>query len=87
MSGCTCPICKRLGARWGVSKGGAGRVYIVCSQPGCGAQIFARSDDADERIRDTFIAGAAPAGAEHNVTGGAPVRTEMAEGGLMTWDN
>ncbi|WP_422648623.1 4Fe-4S Mo/W bis-MGD-type domain-containing protein [Cupriavidus sp. H18C1] len=84
MSHCTCPICRQQ-ARWGVSKGGAGRVYITCTAPGCGVQIFARSDDADERIRDGFIA-AAPATNERNVTAQPAERNELPAGGLMTWE-
>ncbi|MBY4945088.1 hypothetical protein K6V92_00420 [Cupriavidus respiraculi] len=86
MSQCTCPICRKT-ARWGVSKGGAGRVYITCTAPGCGVQIFARSDDADEAIRDKFIA--APEGAdatnERYEPAPAAARNEQA-GGLMQWD-
>ncbi|WP_354682644.1 hypothetical protein [Cupriavidus necator] len=82
MSKCTCPVCNQ-GARWSVMKG-KGRVCIVCTAPGCGIQLFARSDDADEKIRERFILadGAAP---ERNVTEPASERNELAQGGLMAW--
>lgn len=76
MSDCTCPICRQR-ARWGVSKGGAGRVYITCTAPRCGMQMFARSDDADESIRDQFIAPGAPTN-ERNVTEADPERNVQA---------
>ena len=87
MSDCTCPICDQR-ARWGVSKGGAGRVYITCTAPGCGVQIFARSDDADEAIREQFIATGAPTN-ERNVTVDDSERNEqaapLAQGELPVW--
>jgi len=54
MSTCTCPVCGQ-GARWKPMKNG--RVCVTCTAPGCGIQLFARSDDADEKIRDRFILG------------------------------
>ncbi|WP_427306594.1 hypothetical protein [Cupriavidus sp. H39] len=83
MSKCTCPVCHQ-GARWSVMKG-KGRVCIVCTAPGCGIQLFARSDDADEKIRERFILGE-PERNERNVTDAAPERTELPQGGLMAWE-
>jgi len=54
MTTCTCPVCGQ-GARWKPMKNG--RVCVTCTAPGCGIQLFARSDDADEKIRDRFILG------------------------------
>ncbi|MHA3018081.1 4Fe-4S Mo/W bis-MGD-type domain-containing protein [Cupriavidus necator] len=54
MTQCTCPVCGQ-GARWSPMKNG--RVCINCTAPGCGIQLFARSDEADERIRERFILG------------------------------
>ncbi len=54
MSTCTCPVCGQ-GARWKPMKNL--RVCVTCTAPGCGIQLFARSDDADEKIRDRFILG------------------------------
>jgi hypothetical protein len=54
MSKCTCPVCGQ-GARWKPMRNG--RVCVTCTAPGCGIQLFARSDDSDEKIRDRFILG------------------------------
>ncbi|KDP85618.1 hypothetical protein CF70_013050 [Cupriavidus sp. SK-3] len=45
-----------------------GRVCVNCTAPGCGIQLFARSDNADERIRERFILGDGPTYVR-NVTG------------------
>lgn len=64
-----------------------GRVCLTCTAPGCGIQLFARSDDADEKIRDRFIlADGDPQRNERNVTDPAPERDELPEGGLMAWE-
>ncbi|WP_175887935.1 hypothetical protein [Burkholderia contaminans] len=51
---CVCPVCGGR-ARWSVMK--TGRVSITHAGDACGVQVFARSDEADELIRDRFIAG------------------------------
>ncbi|WP_377747600.1 hypothetical protein [Paraburkholderia dipogonis] len=51
---CKCPICGG-DARWSVMK--TGRVSIT--HGACGVQVFARGDEADEMMRDKFIAGGA----------------------------
>ncbi|MGY2488525.1 hypothetical protein [Cupriavidus sp. CP313] len=85
MSGkCTCPVCGQ-GARWKPMVNG--RVCLTCTAPGCGIQLFARSDDADEKIRDRFILGDGAAQRnERNVTGEPPERNELPQGGLMAWE-
>ena len=82
MSKCTCPVCGQ-GARWKPMVNG--RVCVTCTAPGCGIQLFARSDDADERIRERFILGDGATN-ERNVTEPIPVRNELAGGGLMQWE-
>lgn len=84
MSKCTCPICRSNAARWSVMKG-KGRVCLTCTAPGCGVQIFARSDDADEQIRRQFIVGGQDNERNEPAAEPAPVRTEQREGGLMSW--
>lgn len=86
MSTCTCPVCGQ-GARWKPMKNG--RVCVTCTAPGCGIQLFARSDDADEKIRDRFILGD---GDDHNErtvrveTTPAPERNERnGKGGFDVW--
>ncbi|TFE36547.1 hypothetical protein E2553_43250 [Paraburkholderia dipogonis] len=59
---CKCPICGG-DARWSVMK--TGRVSIT--HGACGVQVFARGDEADEMMRDKFIAGGAEQAAP-NVT-------------------
>ncbi|MCY1556719.1 hypothetical protein D9M68_934920 [compost metagenome] len=84
MSKCTCPVC-RQGARWSLMRNG--RVCVTCTAPGCGIQLFARSDDADERIRERFILGEPePEHNVRNVTEIAPERNELPQGGLMAWE-
>ncbi|WP_059411697.1 hypothetical protein [Cupriavidus basilensis] len=84
MSKCTCPVCQQ-GARWSLMRNG--RVCVTCTAPACGIQLFARSDDADERIRERFILGdGAPERTERNVTDPAPERTALSGGGLMQWE-
>ncbi|HDR8930087.1 TPA: hypothetical protein QDA84_000071 [Burkholderia vietnamiensis] len=53
-SSCVCPVCGGR-ARWSVMK--TGRVSITHAGDACGVQIFARSDEADELMRDRFITG------------------------------
>jgi hypothetical protein len=60
---CKCPICGGE-ARWSVMKN-SGRVCIT--HGACGVQVFARGDEADELMRDKFIAGGATQAAP-NVT-------------------
>jgi hypothetical protein len=50
---CQCPICGGQ-AHWSVMK--TGRVSIT--HGACGVQVFARGDEADEMMRERFIAGA-----------------------------
>ncbi|WP_321860746.1 hypothetical protein [Burkholderia cenocepacia] len=49
---CVCPVCGGR-ARWSLMK--TGRVSITHAGDACGVQIFARSDEADELMRDRFI--------------------------------
>ena len=51
---CVCPVCGGR-ARWSLMK--TGRVSITHAGDACGVQIFARSDEADELMRDRFITG------------------------------
>ncbi len=51
---CACPVCGGR-ARWSVMK--TGRVSITHAGDACGVQVFARSDEADQLIRDRFIGG------------------------------
>lgn len=83
MSQCTCPVCGQ-GARWKPMKNG--RVCVTCTAPGCSIQLFARSDDADELIRQRFIIGDGTTN-ERNVTEPIPVRNDLPQGGLMSWDS
>lgn len=61
----------------------SGRVHITCNA--CGVQVFARGDEADELMRDQFIAAN-----ERNVTNGEalpapPVTNEQGRGGFAVW--
>lgn len=42
---------------WARIRAELARLCVTCTAPGCGIQLFARSDDADEKIRDRFILG------------------------------
>ncbi|MBR8141577.1 hypothetical protein KDW46_04275 [Burkholderia vietnamiensis] len=81
---CVCPVCGGR-ARWSLMTNG--RVCITHAGDSCGVQIFARSDEADELMRDRFIAGN-----ERNVRnvresgdGDQPVTYVQEEGGFDVW--
>lgn len=76
MTTCTCPVCGQ-GARWKPMKNG--RVCVTCTAPGCGIQLFARSDDADEKIRDRFILGDGDDNNERTLRGARPETAERNE--------
>ena len=86
MSTCTCPVCSQ-GARWKPMKNG--RVCVTCTAPGCGIQLFARSDDADEKIRDRFIMGDGGDNNERTLWAERPEPHERnernGEGGFNVW--
>ncbi|CAI8692873.1 hypothetical protein [Burkholderia pyrrocinia] len=81
---CVCPVCGGR-ARWSLMK--TGRVSITHAGDACGVQIFARSDEADEVMRDRFITAN-----EHNVRnvrepaeGGQPVTYVQDGEGFDVW--
>jgi len=57
---CRCPVCASDRARLRVSA--KQLAYVTCDT--CNAQIFARSDRSDEKLRSMLVAEAAPAAPE-----------------------
>lgn len=48
-----CPVCGGVHARVSLSKNQL--AVMTCTDPGCGVQIFARGEGADEKLRDRIV--------------------------------